>query len=306
MTEKEGVPLALIKRIGVLGANPTGRGIAELAATRGLEVVLADPNRPQIEQVPRLLDLALQHQLEKWAITEAEKRVILARIHFSDELADLSQCDLVIETLLEDRETREEVFRSLDRICRRSAVLASNTSTLSITALAAATTRPAQCIGLHFLQPVTRAKVTEMVRGLKTSNETVQCCLEFLATLEMTGVEVYEAPGYITSRLMAPLMNEAANLVMEGVATTEAIDTAMRLGYHMDRGPLEMADRMGLHTLLVVLERLWEEYRDPRYRPSPLLKKLVRAGHTGADAGEGFFCYDAGGNRLKPGRPEQP
>lgn len=290
-----------VKQIGVLGAGPMGRGIAELAASRGIEVVLVDRVQAQIEQAPKLIDLALQHQLEKWAITDAEKRVIFGRIHFSAHLTDFENCDVVIETLVEDLEIKKELFRTLDQICPKHCVLATNTSTLSITAMAAGTFRPARCIGLHFLQPVTRTRVVEVVRGLKTSDETVASCVECLMALDKTGVEVHESPGYITSRLMAPLMNEAANLLMEGVATADAIDTAMRLGYHMDRGPLEMADRMGLNTLLVVLERLWEEYGDPRYRPSPLLKKLVRAGHIGVDTGEGFFKYDEAGNRRKNG-----
>lgn len=279
-----------------------GRGVAELAASHGLEVIMMDRTPEALQTAERLLDLALQHRIEKWEITEAEKRVIYGRFHFTRSLADLTRADFVIEAIVEELPAKRELFRTLDGQCRPEVVLASNTSTLSITEMAAATSRPDRVIGLHFLSPVTRTRVVEVVRGLQTSDETVARSLAFLSALAKTGVEVYESPGYITTRLMAPLINDAANLVMEGVASAGAVDTAMRLGYQMERGPLELADRIGLDTVLVMLERLWKEYGDLRFRPSPLLRKLVRAGHLGVERGQGFFAYDSDGNRLKEGQ----
>lgn len=287
-----------IKTIGVVGAGTMGRGVAELAATKGFEVIVMDNSPAALQQAPRLIDVALSHQLEKWAITEAEMRVIRSRIRFTEHVADLVGADLVVECIVEDLGAKRELFRTLDQVCRKEVILATNTSTLSVTEMAAATYRAERCIGLHFLQPVTRTRVVEVVRGLRTSNDTVATCMALLEDLDKVGVEVYESPGYITTRLIVPLINDAANLVMEGVATAEAVDTAMRLGFHMERGPLEMGDRTGLDTLLVMLERLWQEYGDPRYRPSPYLRKLVRAGQTGVEAGQGFFRYDANGNRI--------
>lgn len=291
--------MTTIKTVGVVGAGTMGRGIAELAATRGFDVLMYDSSPAALEQAPRLLDIALQHQLEKWAITEAEKRVILSRIHYSPQISALRDADLVIECIVEDLPAKRELFRTLDQVCQKEAILATNTSTLSITEMAAATFRAERCIGLHFMQPVTRTQMVEMVRGLKTSDETVRLCTDWLKSLNRVGVEVYESPGYITTRLQVAMINDAANLVMEGVATADAVDTAMRLGMHMDRGPLEMADRIGLDTLLIMLDRMWHEYGDPRYRPSPYLRKLVRAGHIGVESGQGFFRYDAEGNRIK-------
>ncbi|MCG0239161.1 MAG: 3-hydroxyacyl-CoA dehydrogenase family protein [Firmicutes bacterium] len=292
-----------IRTVGVVGAGTMGRGIAELAATHGFEVLVHDNSREALEQAPRLIEVSLQQKLEKWAITEAEKRAIQNRIRYTLNIADLQDADLVMECITEDLAAKRELFRTLDQVCHKQTILASNTSTLSITEIAAATFRPDRCIGLHFMQPVTRTKMVEMVRGLKTSDETVRICTEWLRDLDRVGVEVYESPGYITTRLQAAMINDAANLVMEGVATPEAVDTAMRLGMHMEMGPLEMADRIGLDTLLVILDRLWHEYGDPRFRPSPLLRKLVRAGHTGVEAGQGFYRYDAEGNRIKEDRP---
>lgn len=288
-----------LKTVGVVGAGTMGRGVAELVASHGFEVIVMDNSPQALEQAPRLLDIALGHQLEKWAITEAELRVIRSRVRFTGQVADLAGSDLVIECIVEDLGAKRELFRTLDQVCRKEVILASNTSTLSVTEMAAATFRPDRCIGLHFLPPVTRTRVVEVVRGLKTSNETVATCMAFLERVQKVGVEVYESPGYITTRLIVPLINDAANLVMEGVATPEAVDTAMRLGFHMERGPLEIADRTGLDTLLVMLERLWQEYGDPRYRPSPYLRKLVRAGHVGVESGQGFFRYDATGSRIR-------
>ncbi|BAD41569.1 3-hydroxyacyl-CoA dehydrogenase family protein [Symbiobacterium thermophilum] len=287
---------------GIVGTGPSGRGIAQLVATQGLEVIMVGRSEEELEQARRQLDLALQHEIEKWALTQSEKRAILARISMTTDINELAKADFVIATLVVEIAEDKEIFRTLDQVCRREVILASNTSTLSITEMASATNRPDKVIGCHFLQPIPRTRVVQVVRGLKTSDETVSQVMALMERLGRTGVEVFESPGYITTRLIVPLINEACQVLMEGVASAEDIDTAMRLGFEMPRGPLEIADRIGLDTVLVMAERLWREYGDLKYRPAPILKKLVRAGHLGVETGEGFFKYDADGARIKNGR----
>lgn len=290
-----------IRTWGIVGTGPNGRGIAELVATKGFEVIVVGRTQTDLENTRRWLDNALQNQIERWAITEAEKRVILARIRFTTELTDLRDADFVIEAMVADLDEHKHVIRTLDQICSKDVVISSNTSTLSITEMAAVTYRPEKVIGCHFVPPMTKTRVVEVVRGLKTSDETVRTAMTLMEQLDRTGVEVYESTGFVTTRLIVPLINEACSLILEGVATPDAIDTAMRLGFEMARGPLETADRIGLDTVLVMCERLWREYGDLRYRPSPLLRKLVRGGQLGVETRAGFFKYDADGDRIKDG-----
>ncbi len=286
---------------GIVGTGPAGRGIAQLVATQGLEVIMLGQAPEELEQARRQIELSLQHEIERWAITESEKRAILARISMTTDMTEMAKADFVIATRVVDIEEDKEIFRTLDQVCRREVILASNTSTLSITEMASATNRPDRVIGCHFLQPIPRTRVVQVVRGLKTSDETVAEVMALVERIGRTGVEVFESPGYITTRLIVPLINEACQVLMEGVASAEDIDTAMRLGFEMPRGPLEIADRIGLDTVLVMAERLWREYGDLKYRPAPILKKLVRAGHLGVETGVGFFKYDAEGDRIKDG-----
>ncbi len=287
---------------GIVGTGAMGRGIAELAATKGFEAVMVGRTPSELEHARQCLDVALQREIDRWAITEAEKRVILSRIRFTTDITELAKADFVIVAMVAEIEEDKQVFRTLDQICRKEVILASNTSTLSITEMAAATYRPARVIGCHFLSPMTKTRVVEIVRGLKTTNETVAEVMNLMEHLDRTGVEVFESTGYVTTRLIVPLINEACTALMEGVATAEDIDTAMRLGFEMARGPLEIADRIGLDTILVMAERLWREYGDLKYRPAPILRKLVRAGNLGVETGEGFFRYDVDGDRIKNGR----
>jgi 3-hydroxybutyryl-CoA dehydrogenase len=290
-----------IQRWGIIGTGRLGRGIAQLAAMHGFETILVGRTEQDLDEAKRHLDLALAHEIEHWAITEAEKRVTLARIHFTTDITQLGDADFVVVALVAPIAEHTQIFRTLDQICTKEAILASNTSTLSITEMAAATYRPQKVLGCHFLTPMTKSKVIEVVRGLKTSDDTVQTMMALFAQMGRTGVEVHESTGFVTTRLIIPLINEACTVLLEGVASTEAIDTAMRLGFEMARGPLEIADRIGLDTVLVMAERLWREYGDLKYRPSPVLRKLVRAGHLGVETGEGFFKYDPDGDRIKPG-----
>lgn len=278
-----------------------GRGIAELVAMKGYEAILVDRSDELADAARKAIDLSLSRQLEKWAITEAEKKVALDRIQVTSDITRLADADIAIESVIEDLDTKKEIFRVMDQVCQKNIILASNTSTLSITEMGAVTYRPRRIIGLHFLNPVTKMKVVEIVRGLKTSDETFQESKEFVQDLDKTGVEVYESPGFVTTRLIMPLINEAMYALMEGVASAEGIDTAMKLGYDFAKGPLEMADRMGLDSVLTAMERLWRDFGELKYRPSPLLRKLVRAGHLGVKSGEGFFKYDKDGNMIRNG-----
>ncbi len=284
---------------GIVGTGPMGRGIAELVASHGFEVIMVGRTQSDLDHARRSLDLSLQNRIERWAITEAEKRVIMARVRFTTDMTQLADAGFVIVALVSEIEENKQLFRTLDQVCQKDVILSSNTSTLSITEMAAATFRPDKVIGCHFVPPMTKTRVVEIVRGLKTSDETVAAVRQLMRQLDRTGVEVFESTGYVTTRMIVPLINEACSLLMEKVATPEDIDTAMRLGFEMARGPLEIADRIGLDTVLVMCERLWREYGDLRYRPSPILRQLVRAGHLGVETGLGFFKYDEDGDRIK-------
>jgi len=290
-----------VRTWGIIGTGPMGRGIAELVASKGFEVILVGRTPAELDRARACVDQSLAHQIEHWAITDAEKKLTLSRIHSTTELTQLADADFVIAAFVAEIEEDKELFRTLDQVCRKDVILASNTSTLSITEMASATFRPGNVIGTHFVPPMTKTRVVEIVRGLKTTDETVAKVMDLMGALDRKGVEVYESTGYVTTRLIVPLINEACATLLEGVATADAIDTAMRLGYEMARGPLEIADRIGLDTVLVMCERLWREYGEVRYRPARLLKKLVRAGHLGVETGEGFFRYDAKGHRINGG-----
>lgn len=288
-----------IRKVAIVGAGTMGCSIAENIGEKGFQVFLVDRTDELVEDAKCRVELSLNKRLEKWGITEAEKRVTLSRIRFTSKVDDVATCDLVIEAVQEDPDVKKKVLSDLDKLCHPQAILASNTSTLSITELAAATRRPERVIGLHFLSPVVRVEVVEIVRGLKSSEETVEAVKRFVKSLDKIGVEVHDSPGFVTTRLITPLLNQAMNALMEGVASASDIDTAIRLGFGLPRGPLEMADRMGLDTVLTSMEGLFRDLGDFSFRPCPLLRKLARAGHLGAKTGQGFFKYDEEGNLIK-------
>jgi 3-hydroxybutyryl-CoA dehydrogenase len=288
------------KRIGVVGAGTMGQGIAEMLAVSGLDVFVAEATPEKLDQAMDMINISLDKQIEKWAITAAEKKLILSRIHKTESLERLADVDLVIETITEDLEAKKEVFRQLDRICEPDVLFSSNTSTLSLTELASETGRPDKVIGLHFLHPVSKVNLVEIIRGLRTSEETFQSIRSLVENVfRKKSILVYESPGFVTSRLICLLINEAIHVLTEGVASAEDIDTAMKNGYEFKYGPLEMADRFGLDSVLAALERMFREYGDLKYRPSFLLKKMVRAGQLGVKTGEGFFRYDKDGDRIQ-------
>ncbi|MBD2861235.1 MULTISPECIES: 3-hydroxyacyl-CoA dehydrogenase family protein [Paenibacillus] len=288
-----------LTKIGVVGAGTMGQGIAEMLATKGIDVYLLEKTPDQLEHAWEMIELSLEKRLEKWAITEAEKKSALGRIHKAHAVEQLTGCEMVIETVSEDLETKKDVFRKLDAVCSEETIFASNTSTLSLTELAGETRRPERVIGLHFLYPVHKIHLVEIVRGLKTSTETYETVRRFVElTIQKKGIMVYESPGFVTTRLICTLINEAMHTLSEGVASAEDIDSAMRIGYDFRFGPLEMADRFGLDAILAAMERMFREYGDLKYRPSFILKQMVRAGHLGVKTGEGFFRYDKDGDRI--------
>ena len=289
----------VISKVMVVGAGVMGRGISRLLAGTGIEVTLVDLSQEIIKECLELLSEEMDLDIQKWGMTESEKKAILSRIKCTTEYVDAAEVDVVVEAIPEDLEPKRELLAKLDKITRPEIVLISHTSTLSITEIAAATKRPDKVIGLHFLPPVTKIPLAEVVRGLKTSPETLNLIKEFVEEhLDKTVVTVHEYPGYVTTRIIVPLLNEAMHVLMEGIATAEDIDTAMKLGYGFNIGPLSLADMMGLDEVMKWMENLIHELSDHKYNPCPLLRKLVRAGHLGKKTGQGFFKYDEEGNKI--------
>lgn len=287
------------KKIGVIGGGTMGQGIAEMLAVKGLDVLLVEQSPEKLNHAYEMIETSLDKQLEKWAITQAEKKLILSRIHKVTHFAEMGGCDMVIETISEDIEAKKAVFAELDRVCPSNIILASNTSTLSLTELASSTKYPSRVIGMHFIYPVANIDLVEIIRGLKTSEETFMETKRFVEeVVQKKGVMVYESPGFVTTRMICILINEALHILQEGVATAEDIDNAMRIGYNFQYGPLEMADRFGLDSVMAAMERMFREFGDLKYRPSVLLKKMVRAGNLGVKTGDGFFKYNKDGDRI--------
>ncbi|MFB5675603.1 3-hydroxyacyl-CoA dehydrogenase family protein [Paenibacillus terreus] len=287
------------KKIGVIGGGTMGQGISEMLASKGIDVLLVEQTPAKLDYAYEMIETSLDKQLEKWAITQAEKKLILSRIHKVTHFGELSACDMVIETITEDLDAKKEVFKQLDQFCPSNIILASNTSTLSLTELASSTMYPERVIGMHFIYPVSRIDLVEIIRGLKTSDEIFEHTKSFVENfLEKKGIMVYESPGFVTSRIICLLINEAAHVLQEGVASAQDIDDAMRIGYNFQNGPLEMADRFGLDSVVAALERMFREFGELKYRPSIVLKKMVRAGNLGVKTGEGFFKYDKDGDRV--------
>jgi 3-hydroxybutyryl-CoA dehydrogenase len=288
-----------IAKIGVVGVGTMGQSIAEMLASRGLEVMLVEQSAEHLERAIQMIEMSLDKQLERWAITEAEKKLTLSRLHKLQTLEQLVECQMVIEAVSEDLDLKKNIFRKLDALCAPDVILASNTSTLSLTELAGETSMPERVIGLHFIYPAGKIGLVEIIRGLKTSDETYLRVREFVEQrIQKRGIMVYESPGFVTTRLICVLINEALHTLSEGVASAEDIDSAMRIGYDFRYGPLEMADRFGLDSVLASMERMFRDFGDLKYRPSFLLKKMVRAGNLGVKTGEGFFRYDKDGDRL--------
>jgi 3-hydroxybutyryl-CoA dehydrogenase len=280
-----------IQRVGVIGAGTMGNGIAHVFARSGYQVILCDVEQKFLERGITTITKNLDRELAKNKITEAQKSETLKRIEPTVDRSRLSACDFIVEAASEKLEVKSELFRDLDRICGPEVILASNTSSISITKLAAVTKRPQKVIGMHFFNPVPVMKLVEIVRGLATSGETFQTVRELALKLEKTPVEVNDAPGFVSNRVLMPLLNEAMYTVMEGVATPEAVDEVFKLGMNHPMGPLTLADFIGLDVCLDIMRVLHNGLGDPKYRPCPLLVKMVDAGWLGKKSGRGFYQY---------------
>ncbi len=287
-----------IRKIGVIGAGQMGAGIAQVAAQAGYMVVLRDLEETFLERGLATIRRSLGKLLEKGKLDQSAHDATLTRIRTSVSLGDLSDCDLVVEAIVEHEPTKLELFRDLDQIVQPEAILASNTSSIPITRLASATRRPERFIGMHFMNPVPLMELVEVIRGYLTDDATTQTVLEVARKMGKTPVEVNDYPGFVSNRVLLPMLNEAIQCVMEGVATPEAIDQVMKLGMNHPMGPLTLADFIGLDTCLSIMEVLHRGLGDDKYRPSPLLRKMVQAGLLGRKSGRGFYRYDERGNKL--------
>ena len=280
-----------VKTIGIVGAGQMGNGIAHVAAQAGFDVVMQDIEQRFVDKGLATIDKNLQRGVDKGRISANDKQSTLARIQTTPSLDGLSDCDFVVEAVVEDLEVKTNIFRELDESCRKGVILATNTSSISVTQIAAATQRPDRVIGMHFMNPVPVMELVEVIRGLGTSDATASEVHELSKTLGKTSVECRDFPGFISNRVLMPMINEAIYALYEGVATPEAIDQIMKLGMNHPMGPLTLADFIGLDTCLAILEVLHRGFGDSKYRPCPLLRKHVEAGWLGRKSGRGFYDY---------------
>jgi 3-hydroxybutyryl-CoA dehydrogenase len=280
-----------IERVGVIGAGTMGNGIAHVFARSGYQVTLCDVEQRFLDRALETIGKNLEREVAKGKTTAENKTAAQKRIAPALQRAQLSNCDFVIEAATEKFEVKAEIFRDLDRICRPEILLASNTSSISITRLGAVTKRPGKIIGMHFFNPVPVMKLVEVIRGLATEQNTFETVRDLALKLDKTPVEVNEAPGFVSNRVLMPLLNEAMYVVMEGVATAEAVDEVFKLGMAHPMGPLSLADFIGLDVCLDIMRVLQDGLGDPKYRPCPLLIKMVDAGWLGKKSGRGFYKY---------------
>jgi 3-hydroxybutyryl-CoA dehydrogenase len=280
-----------LKSIGIVGAGTMGSGIAQIAAQAGFQVVMRDVEESFVRGGMSRIEKSLSKAVEKGKMTEDEKVTVLSRVRGTLSLEDLADSDVVIEAVIEDKRTKKEVLSALDRICRPGTIIASNTSSIPITELAAATKRPDRVIGMHFINPVQVMKLVEVIRAIQTSKETAETVKALATRMGKTPMEVGDFPGFALNRMLVPMINDAAYCLMEGVASAETIDQVMKLGANHPMGPLELGDLVGLDVCLSIMEVLYTEYGDPKYRPCPLLRRYVQAGWLGRKTGKGFHTY---------------
>jgi len=283
--------MASVKKIAVIGSGTMGSGIAQVAAAAGVDTLLIDTAKAQLEKARNTIDGSLQRLVKKGTLAEDVREATLKRISTTIDLTDAEDADVAIEAVFERLDVKREIWQKLDAVCKPETLFASNTSSISITELAACTKRPEQYIGMHFFNPVPVMKLVEVIRGNKTSDATTAKVVQLAKEFGKAPVEVKDFPGFVSNRVLMPLINEAIFAVYEGVATPEAVDEVFKLGMAHPMGPLTLADFIGLDVCLNIMEVLQDGFGDPKYRPCPLLKQMVAAGRLGRKSGEGFYRY---------------
>jgi len=294
-----------LAKVGLIGCGDTGQDIAKTISAAGIEVIFIELSQNKIDEAYVNLGKKIDAQINRWGMTSSDKRAILSRIKGTTDYRDLSDCCLVIESIKANAyskstlDVRKEIFRKIEAFVKKEAVIVSKTSTLVISEIAQDLKYPERCVGLHFLEHTESARVVEVVRGLKTSNTAYEFVCKFASLLEKEVITVMESPGNISTRMIVPLINEACELLMEGIGTIEDIDRTMKLGFGLRLGPFEMADKIGLVKISRWMDNLYKEYGDRKYKTSPYVKKLVRAGQFGRITGEGFYLYNEQKEKIK-------